>query len=94
MALTHRILSSTAGSAPLGKFSTLLYFSTAYKNSESHRRGFPQSGRPGRIERTRELVISRTPHIVAYRIAGDIVQILRVLHGARRWPDDMSEEAR
>lgn len=53
---------------------------------------FPQSGRPGRIEGTREVVISRTPYIVAYRIAGDAVGILRVLHGARRWPDDVSEE--
>ncbi len=54
---------------------------------------FPQSGRPGRIEGTRELVIQRTPYIVAYRIAGGTVRILRVLHGARRWPDDMSEES-
>jgi toxin ParE1/3/4 len=55
---------------------------------------FPQSGRPGRIERTRELVINRTPYIVAYRIAGDTVRILRVLHGARRWPDNMSQESK
>jgi toxin ParE1/3/4 len=53
---------------------------------------FPQSGRPGRIEGTRELVISRTPYIVAYRIKENTVHILRVLHGARRWPDDVSEE--
>ncbi len=52
---------------------------------------FPQSGRLGRIEGTRELVINRTPYIVAYRIAGDAVRILRVLHGARRWPDDVSD---
>jgi toxin ParE1/3/4 len=52
---------------------------------------FPQSGRPGRIEGTRELVINRTPYIVAYRITGDTVRILRALHGARRWPADMSE---
>src|SRR5258708_6410522 len=55
---------------------------------------FPQSGRPGRIEGTRELVISRTSYIVAYRIQENTVRILRVLHGARRWPDDMSEEAK
>src|ERR1700683_2898215 len=55
---------------------------------------FPHSGRPGRIEGTRELVISRTPYIVAYRITGNTVRILRVLHGARRWPDDMSEGSR
>jgi toxin ParE1/3/4 len=54
---------------------------------------FPHSGRPGRIEGTRELVISRTPYIVAYRITGDTVRILRVLHGARRWPEDMSEKS-
>ncbi len=52
---------------------------------------FPQSGRPGRIEGTRELVIGRTPYIAAYLIEGNIVRILRVLHGSRRWPDDIPE---
>jgi len=50
---------------------------------------FPEMGRPGRLEHTRELVIQRTPYIVAYRIAGDVVMILRVLHGAQQWPDQM-----
>jgi addiction module RelE/StbE family toxin len=50
---------------------------------------FPEMGRPGRIEGTRELVISRTPYIAAYRIAGDTVRILRVLHGAQQWPDEI-----
>jgi toxin ParE1/3/4 len=54
---------------------------------------FPQSGRPGRVEGTRELVVNRTPYIVACRIARNTVRILRVLHGARRWPDDMFEES-
>ena len=54
---------------------------------------FPASGRPGRIEETRELVILRTPYIAAYRIAGNTVRILRVLHGAQQWPEDMSEES-
>jgi toxin ParE1/3/4 len=53
---------------------------------------FPESGRPGRIEGTRELVVLRTPYIAAYRIAGDTVRILRVLHGAQQWPENMSEE--
>lgn len=52
---------------------------------------FPDTGRPGRVEGTRELVISRTPYIVAYRIAGDTVRILRVLHGAQLWPDEMMD---
>jgi|SRR5208337_4516982 addiction module RelE/StbE family toxin len=53
---------------------------------------FPKSGRPGRVEGTRELVIQRTPYIVAYRATRDTVRILRVLHGAQQWPEDMSEE--
>ena len=52
---------------------------------------FPEMGRPGRIEGTRELVISRTPYIAAYRIAGDTVRVLRLLHGAQQWPDDMPD---
>ncbi|TXC85522.1 type II toxin-antitoxin system RelE/ParE family toxin [Paraburkholderia azotifigens] len=49
---------------------------------------FPETGRPGRVEGTRELVISRTPYIAAYRITGDTV---RILHGAQQWPDEMSD---
>jgi toxin ParE1/3/4 len=44
-------------------------------------------GRPGRVRGTRELVIPRTPFIVPYRLQGNALQILRVFHGARRWPE-------
>lgn len=50
---------------------------------------FPESGPPGRIDGTRELVIQRTPYIAAYHVTGDTVRILRVLHGAQQWPEDM-----
>lgn len=50
---------------------------------------FPETGRPGRVEGTRELVISQTPYIAAYRVTGDTVRILRVLHGAQLWPDEI-----
>jgi len=53
---------------------------------------FPKMGRPGRIEGTRELMISRTPYIVAYRVEGETVRILRVLHGAQLWPDELHEK--
>ncbi len=46
----------------------------------------PRSGRPGRVEGTRELVITRTPYIVAYHIIGETVRILRVPHSSRQWP--------
>ena len=48
----------------------------------------PQLGRTGSVEGTRELLIARTPFIVAYRLRGDQAQILAVLHGARRWPEE------
>ncbi len=44
-------------------------------------------GRPGRVKGTRELVVTRTPYIVAYRLKRQSIQILRVLHGARLWPE-------
>ncbi|TXL69521.1 type II toxin-antitoxin system RelE/ParE family toxin [Vineibacter terrae] len=47
----------------------------------------PESGRPGRIAGTRELVVSGTPYIVPYRIRASRVEIIRVFHGMRRWPD-------
>jgi toxin ParE1/3/4 len=46
----------------------------------------PNIGRPGRVKGTRELVITKTPYIAAYRIKDELVEILRVLHGARKWP--------
>ena len=48
----------------------------------------PHIGRPGRVPGTRELVIPQTPYIVPYRVQRDVIQILRVYHGARRWPDN------
>jgi len=49
----------------------------------------PQIGKRGRIPNTREFYITGTPYIAAYRITGDVIEVLRVIHGARRWPDEM-----
>jgi len=46
----------------------------------------PYSGQAGRVPGTRELVIGGTQYILPYRVVEDEVQILRVLHGARKWP--------
>jgi addiction module RelE/StbE family toxin len=48
---------------------------------------FPETGRPGRRAGTRELIVSRTPYLVPYRVRGEFVEVLRVLHGRQRWPD-------
>lgn len=48
---------------------------------------FPHLGRPGRVGRTRELVVAGTPYIVAYAVVDEQVMILSVLHSARQWPE-------
>jgi len=47
----------------------------------------PHIGRPGRVPGTREFVIVATPYIVPYRVRAGALEILRVYHGARRWPE-------
>lgn len=47
---------------------------------------FPNSGRPGQIDGTRELVIPGLPYVVVYRVGGESVQILRVFHTRQEWP--------
>jgi len=48
----------------------------------------PRLGRMGRVAGTRELVLSRTPYVVIYELRGpdEDIYILRLLHGAQRWP--------
>ena len=46
----------------------------------------PRLGRPGRVSGTRELVITGTPYIAAYRARPQRIEVLRIVHGARRWP--------
>jgi addiction module RelE/StbE family toxin len=47
---------------------------------------FPNRGRTGKKEGTRELALTPLPYIVVYRITGDAIHILRILHGAQKWP--------
>lgn len=51
----------------------------------------PHIGRPGRVPGTRELAIPGTAYIAPYQVSGDQLQILRVYHGARQWPDHFEE---
>ena len=47
---------------------------------------YPNLGREGRVEGTRELVIANAPYLVAYRVVEDEVRILAVIHTSRQWP--------
>jgi len=46
----------------------------------------PEMGRPGRKKGTRELVISRTPFVVVYRVKGTRIEVIRLLHSSQQYP--------
>lgn len=45
----------------------------------------PEMGRVGRVAATREFILP--PLVIAYRQRRGAVEILGIIHGARRWPD-------
>jgi toxin ParE1/3/4 len=47
---------------------------------------FPYLGRPGRVDGTRELVLTALPYLVIYVHTGEVIHLARILHGAQRWP--------
>jgi toxin ParE1/3/4 len=48
-------------------------------------RVFPQRGRNGRVEGTRELPLTPLPFIVVYRVREQVVEIANIIHGAQHW---------
>lgn len=47
---------------------------------------FPNRGREGRIESTRELVFPSLPYIAVYRLRNENIEIVRIYHAAQNWP--------
>lgn len=50
----------------------------------------PHLGRTGRVDGTRELVITGSPYILPYRLKENQIQILAVFHSARQWPEQFN----
>jgi addiction module RelE/StbE family toxin len=50
-------------------------------------RTFPSRERAGKKAGTRELVMASLPYVVVYQVAGDLVHVVRILHGAQQWPE-------
>ena len=51
----------------------------------------PGMGRKGRVDGTRELVVSHYPFIIVYRVANpDEVHIVAAIHTARLWPEQIA----
>jgi toxin ParE1/3/4 len=74
----HSYISEDNASAALDSVETLL------KGIEALIRN-PEMGRTGRVAGSRELVIA--PYVIAYRCRKSVIEILGIIHGARRWPD-------
>ncbi len=46
---------------------------------------YPQMGRPGLVEGTRELVLPNLPYVLVFRLKMR-VEIIRFLHTRQKWP--------
>lgn len=49
----------------------------------------PGMGRPGRVTGTRELIVPGFPYLIPYRVKKNTIEILRVLHAAVQWPEEL-----
>jgi len=49
---------------------------------------YPDMGRKGRVAGTRESMVS--PYVIAYRATRGAIEVLGIIHGARRWPDSFA----
>ncbi len=58
--------------------------------TESQLTLFPHSGKVGRCVGTYEIKVPKLPYYVPYRIKSDRVEILRVYHTSRVWPENLS----
>ena len=47
---------------------------------------FPNRGRLGKKEGTREFVLSPLPYLIVYTVHDDAIYVVRLLHGAQQWP--------
>ncbi|MGM3306342.1 type II toxin-antitoxin system RelE/ParE family toxin [Anabaena sp. WFMT] len=57
------------------------------QNAANQLKNYPFMGKSGRVENTRELIISNSSYILIYRIKEETVEILRILHTSKRYPD-------
>lgn len=72
--------SAQFGDARAGVTAKALY------NSAESLEVMPNRGRPGRRAGTRELPLPGLPFVTIYRVREYNVEIIRILHGAQKWP--------
>jgi toxin ParE1/3/4 len=62
---------------------------TRIRESTEKLKQFAESGRVGHVPGTRELLVTGLPYLVVYRVIGDTVEILRVLHTSQDRSDPL-----
>jgi addiction module RelE/StbE family toxin len=83
MALTDReaIMIYIAQDNPAAAIDLDLEFEAKAENARLR----PKLYKPGRVKGTREIVV-RPNYVIVYRVLGEVVEVLRVLHAAQKWP--------
>jgi toxin ParE1/3/4 len=61
-------------------------YDTIIENITYYLLNFPEIGRIGRVQRTREFIIRKTNYIVTYEIKDNKILILSVRNSIRLWP--------
>ena len=62
---------------------------TIIKKTATQRSKYPDSGKPGRLMGTRELLFSDTPYLVVYTVRSNIVTVLTIFHTAQNFDRDV-----
>ncbi|GKG92476.1 hypothetical protein CE91St38_04840 [Desulfovibrionaceae bacterium] len=62
------------------------YVKRIFKAPE-HLSTLPGAGKPGRMPDTREWLVKDTPYALIYRVKDNMVQIIRVMHSSRQFPE-------
>lgn len=52
-----------------------------------HLATLPGAGKPGRVQGAREWRVKNTPYALIYRVLADRIQVLRVMHDSRQFPE-------
>ena len=83
LALTDRdaIMDCIARDNPSAAIDLDLEFEAKAENARMR----PKLYKAGRVKGTREIVV-RPNYVLVYRVVGNVVDVLRVLHAAQQWP--------
>ena len=83
MALVDR--ETIMGYIPLDNPAAAIDLDQDFEVKAENARQRPKLYKAGRVKGTREVVV-RPNYVMVYRVTGDLVEVLRILHAAQQWP--------